>query len=182
MHTYTPCHSGELSWFDRIRFRCQPFVLYSLFFLLLNCVYILIVSVISYFPPVLVMRYCLFVEGYFSAIALHTLTITWYSLERNLWHFSFALQYSSLFGWHMHCTHRNTTIRRSIRAKIAEILPLPKCNPSNEKEKTQNKFIHIMDLLGIISFRHCSCSVWYFSFRFLVFFSVNWVSFLRVEW
>lgn len=73
---HTPCHSGELSWFDRIRFRCQPFVLYFLFFLLLNCVYILIVSVISYFPPVFVMRYCLFVEGYFSAIALHTLTIT----------------------------------------------------------------------------------------------------------
>lgn len=158
--------------FDRIRFRCHPFPLciFSVFFVSSTFELCVHFNSFSYFSPAFVMRYCLFVERYFSAIALRTLTITWYSLERNLWHFSCALQYSSWFGWH--------TETQPYEQKLAKTLLLPACNPSNEKENSQNKFIHIMDLLGIISFHHCFCSVSFPPYFF------GWIElvFLRVEW
>lgn len=93
------------------------------------------------------------------------LTITWYSLERNLRHFSFALQYRSLLRCHKTHTYTETHTNSSERArsaldqtngKIAKIL-LPKWHPCNEKNEA-HKINLFMIWIYLASFRceHCS--------------------------
>lgn len=158
-------------WFFRLFVWCYPI-----------CVYILIVfSCFVFLPCVCYVYDCLFARTIPSISSfIFSDNITWYSLERNLWHFSFALRYRSLFGCHAHHTtheqqtqtngtgkERATNVCENTSAKMISEQWKGRKKEDEKKDTKINLFIiwiclpsfHFTIVLDVCYFCCCCCSI-----------------------